>query len=139
MPGSQTMKLLSLLLCLLLAPAVHAYSGQEMLADCRLAEAQEMETKSSDPAQRIRSGRCLSYIAGFADGYEISDYLAEKVGVRLNAFCLPNDPDILHLMVRAVVIHTERTPPQNTVSTATLVAGALAKAFPCTDLLERKK
>jgi hypothetical protein len=133
------MKHLPLLFCLLLAPAVHAYTGQEMLADCRLAEAQESETKSSDPQQKLRSGRCLSYIAGFADGYEISDYLAEKVGVRLNAFCLPNDPDILHRMVRAVVIHVERTPPQNTISTATLVAGALAKAFPCSDLLERKK
>ncbi|WP_306603872.1 Rap1a/Tai family immunity protein [Azonexus sp.] len=132
------MKSLPILLLGLLAGSAHAYTGQELLEDCRAAEALYAEVKNSDPHHAIRSSRCISYIAGFADGYAISDYLAEKIGVQLNAFCLPNDPDLSQRLVRAVVIHVERTPPQNTASTATLVAGALAKSFPCADLLERK-
>ncbi len=132
------MKSLTLLVLGLLAGTVHAYTGQELLEDCRAAEALYAEAKNSDPHHAIRSGRCISYVAGFADGYAISNYLAEKVGVQLNAFCLPNDSDLSQRMVRAVVIHVERTPPQNNASTATLVAGALAKTFPCTEILERK-
>ena len=59
--------------------------------------------------------------------------------MKLNAFCLPNDPDLSMRLVRAVVIHVERVPPNTTMSTATLVAGALAKAFPCPEVLEPKK
>ncbi|GAB1367816.1 hypothetical protein MASR1M42_03640 [Azonexus hydrophilus] len=55
--------------------------------------------------------------------------ITEKIGVRLNAFCLPQDRELSRRLVRAVVIHVERVPPETTVSN--LVAGALAKAFPC--------
>lgn len=116
----------------------HAYTAQEMLEDCRQAERLQNGEKNSDPLFAMRSGRCIAYVAGFADGYSVSDYLAERVGVRLNAFCLPKD-DLSLRLVRAVVIHVERVPPDTTASTATLVAGALAKAFPCPDSLEPKK
>ena len=49
----------------------------------------------------------------------------------------PNDPDLSMRLVRAVTIHVERVPPNTTMSTATLVAGALAKAFPCTEAPKR--
>lgn len=129
-----------LILCAaLFAGQAHAYTAQEMLEDCRSAERLYAGEKNSDPFFAMRSNRCISYVAGFADGYAVSDFLAEKVGVRINAFCLPNDPDLSLRLVRAVVIHVERVPPDTTVSTATLVAGALAKAFPCPEVLESKK
>ena len=130
----------SVLLLGLLAGSAHAqaYTGQQLLADCRIAETQPDVTKISDPQEALSSTRCTAYISGFADGYAVSDYLAEKVGVKLNPLWPPRDPDLLQRMIRAVVIHVERTPPQNTVSTATLVAGALGKTFPCTETLERK-
>jgi len=129
-----------LILCAaLFAGHAHAYTAQEMLEDCRNAERLYAGEKNSDPFFAIRSNRCISYVAGFADGYAVSDFLAEKVGVRINAFCLPNDPDLSLRLVRAVVIHVERVPPDTTVTTATLVAGALAKAFPCQEGLESKK
>ena len=132
-------QLLLLAACLLTHGLAHAYTAQELLADCRAAESLYAGEKNSDPFFAMRSNRCISYVAGFADGYSVSDFLAEKVGVRLNAFCLPNDGDLSQRLVRAVVIHVERTPPQTTNSTATLVAGALAKSFPCSDSLESKK
>lgn len=132
-------KILTLVFALLLSGMAHAYTAKEMLEDCKAAESMYAGEKNSDPFFAMRSGRCIAYVAGFADGYAVSDYLAEKVGVRLNAFCLPNDNDLSLRMVRAVVIHVERTPPQTTSSTATLVAGALAKSFPCTETLEPKK
>ncbi|MBP5987366.1 MAG: hypothetical protein KA538_09290 [Azonexus sp.] len=127
------------LLAALVSPLAHAYTTEELLGDCRAAEETQAGKKNSDPFHAIRSARCIAYVAGFADGYAVSDFLADKVGVKLNAFCLPNDPDLSVRLVRAVVIHVERVPPNTTVGTATLVAGALAKAFPCTDTLEPKK
>ena len=129
-----------LILCAaLFAGHAHAYTAQEMLEDCRSAERLYAGEKNADPFFAIRSNRCISYVAGFADGYAVSDFLAEKIGVRINAFCLPKDPDLSLRLVRAVVIHVERVPPDTTVTTATLVAGALAKAFPCPEVLEPKK
>ena len=127
------------LIALLFATSAQAYTGQELRGDCQVADEMYAGQKSSDPFQAIRSARCIAYVAGFADSYAVSDYLAEKIGVKLNAFCLPNDPDLSMRLVRAVVIHVERVPPNTTMSTATLVAGALAKAFPCSEALESKK
>ena len=127
------------LIPLLFATSAQAYTGQELRGDCQAANEMYAGQKSSDPFQAIRSARCIAYVAGFADSYGVSDYLAEQVGVKLNAFCLPKDPDLSMRLVRAVVIHVERVPPNTTVSPATLVAGALAKAFPCSDSLEPKK
>ncbi|WP_298398799.1 Rap1a/Tai family immunity protein [uncultured Azonexus sp.] len=129
-----------LILCAaLFAGHAHAYTAQEMLEDCRSAERLYAGEKNTDPFFAIRSNRCISYVAGFADGYAVGDFLAGKIGVRINAFCLPNDADLSLRLVRAVVIHVERVPPDTTVTTATLVAGALAKAFPCPEVLEPKK
>jgi hypothetical protein len=129
-------------LCLIAASfslSAHAYTADELHGDCLAAEEFYAAKANADPYQSIRGARCMAYVAGFADGYAVSDYLAEKIGVRLNAFCLPNDPDLSMRLVRAVVIHVERVPPNTTMSTATLVAGALAKAFPCSEALEPKK
>jgi len=126
--------------CLLSAAPALAYSGAELRDDCQAADARYREQRSSDPYDAIRGARCIAYLAGFADSYAISDYLADKVGVRLNAFCLPKEDDDLSMrLVRAVVIHLERMPPNASASTAILVAGALAKAFPCPEALEPKK
>ena len=127
------------LVALLLSASAQAYTGHELREDCQAADEFFAKKKTTDPYQSVKSARCLSYVAGFVDGYSVSDYLADKVGVKLNAICLPNDPDLSMRLVRAVVIHVERVPPNTTVSTATLVAGALTKAFPCTDSLESKK
>lgn len=132
------MKLLCLI-ALLFATNAHAYTGQELREDCQAAEELFSQQKPSDPYQAVKGARCTSYVAGFADSYAVSDYLAEKVGVKLNAYCLPKDPELLMRLVRAVALHVDRVPPNTNVSTATLVAGALAKAFPCADSLESKK
>jgi len=116
-----------------------AYTADELRGDCLAAEEFYAAKNSSDPYQSIRGARCMAYVAGFADGYAVSDYLAEKVGVTLNAICLPKDKDLPYRLVRSVLSHLDRTPPQSTISTATLVAAALAKTFPCADQLEPKK
>lgn len=121
------------------AGPAHAYSNQELRDDCQAAEDFYAQKKSTDPYQSVRSARCIAYVAGFADGYAISDYLADKVGVKLNAFCLPNESDLSPRLVRSVLAHLERQPPKSATSTAMLVASALAKSFPCPDSLEPKK
>lgn len=123
----------------LLAGPAHAYTHQELREDCQAAEDFYAHKKNSDIYQSVRSARCISYVAGFADGYAVSSYLAEKVDVKLNAFCLPNEGDLSARLVRAVLAHLDRQPPNSTASTAMLVASALSKTFPCTDLLEPKK
>jgi len=121
-----------LLLALLLwAGLARAYSGAELLEDCQAAEAVYAQKKPSDPYQSVKAARCMSYVAGFADGYGIGDLLAGKVGVQLNALCLPKDGDVQYRLVRAVLAHLEKQPPNADAPTANLVAGALAKAFPC--------
>jgi hypothetical protein len=132
------MKLLWLISLLFSTPAL-AYTAQELRGDCQAADEMYAGEKSSDPIQAIRSARCMAYVAGFADSYAVSDYLAGQVGIKLNAFCLPKDPDLSMRLVRAVVIHVKHVPPNTSVSPATLVAGALAKAFPCSDALEPKR
>jgi hypothetical protein len=127
------------LIATLFTTQAQAYSSQELREDCLAAEGFYAKKKNSDPFESIRSARCIAYVAGFADSYAVSDYLAEKVGVKLNAFCLPKDIDLPPRLVRSVLAHLDRQPPNTTASTAMLVAGALAKTFPCTDSLEPKK
>lgn len=123
---------ITLLFALLASFGAHAYSGKELLADCQAAEAIYVDKKAGDPYQSLRSARCLAYVSGFADGYGVSDFLARKVDVQLNAFCLPAEKDDLqYRLVRAVVGHLERQPPNADAPVRTLVAGALSKAFPC--------
>ena len=116
-----------------------AYSSNELREDCLAAEDFYSQKKNSAPYQSIRGARCMAYVAGFADGYGVGDFLASKVGVNLNAICLPNDSDLPYRLVRSVLSHLERQPPHNKASTATLVAGALSISFPCTEPPETKK
>lgn len=120
------------LLLLLAAADAQAYDGKELLADCQAAESALAGQKTADPYQSAHAARCMAYVSGFADGYAVSDFLAGKVGVQLNAFCLPDEKDDRqYRLVRAVVAHLEKQPPNANASSRTLVAGALAKAFPC--------
>ena len=132
------MKVLALLGLLICAQA-QAYSTQELRNDCRTAESIYTQQKSTDPYESVSSTRCIAYLAGFADSYAISDYLADKVGVKLNAFCLPKDKNLSARLVRAVLSQLERQPANSNVSTAMLVASALSNSFPCADSLEPKK
>ena len=93
--------------------------------------------RNGDPVP-FALGLC-GYLAGFADGYAIGDFLSEKVGVKLNAFCLPKTPDLSSRLVRAVLGGFDRVPPNTGVNTATLVASSLSRSFPCADSLEPKK
>ena len=119
--------------------SAHAYTGKELREDCQAAEDAFAKSSRLDPYSSPRAARCIAYVEGFVDGYAISDFLAESVGVKLNAFCLPDDRDLSYRLVRAVLAHLERQPPNPEGSTATLVAGALSKTFPCTIPLEPKK
>ncbi|MDR1996437.1 Rap1a/Tai family immunity protein [Azonexus sp.] len=120
------------------SPAL-AYTSAELRGDCQAAEALYQEQRSSDPYEAIRSTRCIAYVAGFVDGYAISDYLAEKIGVRLNAFCLPQDDHLPQRLVRAVLLNQLERLPADDSSTATIVAGALARSFPCSEALEPRQ
>ena len=110
------MKLIALLALLFILPA-HAYSGKELRADCLAAEGNL--AASPEPDQPSRG--------------------AETVGVKLNAFCLPKSRDLTSRLVRSVLAHLDRQPPNPEGSTATLVAAALSRTFPCTELLEPRK
>jgi len=123
-------KALYLIAALVTTPAF-AYTADELRADCRAAQALYDGQKSSDLHDSLRSARCIAYVAGFADAFSVSDYLGDKIGIRLNAFCLPKDENLSPLLVRAVTVHLDRLPPGGNASTATLVAGALSRSFPC--------
>lgn len=130
------------LLCLFalcLATSAQAYTPDELREDCRAADDFFAGKKTTDPYASLRSSRCISYVAGFADGYAVSDYLAGQLGFKLNAFCLPNDPDLTPRLVRAVLARLEILPPKSTGSTAMLVTSALSNAFTCPESLEPKK
>lgn len=128
-----------LIVAVFFAFSAHAYTGKELHADCQAAEDAFAKTSQLDPYSSPQAARCIAYVEGFADGYAISDFLAESVGVKLNAFCLPSGRDLSYRLVRAVLAHLERQPPNPEGSTARLVAGALSKTFPCTIPLEPKK
>lgn len=126
------MRLAALLPMIILAGGAHAYTGKELLADCQAAEALHLDKKASDPYQSLQGSRCMAYVSGFADGYAVTGYLADQVGVQINAFCLPAEgDDRQYRLVRAVLAHLERQPPGSDLAPRTLVAGALSKAFPC--------
>ncbi|PKO36406.1 MAG: hypothetical protein CVU33_18585 [Betaproteobacteria bacterium HGW-Betaproteobacteria-6] len=91
------------LVAALFVTSAHAYTGQELRGDCQAADSMYTGEKSSDPFQAIRSARCIAYVAGFADSYGVSDYLAEQVGVKLNAFCLPKDADLSQRLIKEVI------------------------------------
>jgi hypothetical protein len=128
------MKPLLRLCCLaltLLAGHAHAYSSGELRGDCEAAE-HMLTGLASDPYQTLRGTRCLAYVSGVVDGYGIGSYLADKVGVGLNAFCLPADDGDLSLrLVRAVLAQLDHQLPDSSAPTGGVTAAALAKAFPC--------
>lgn len=127
------MKKLLFILLTVIAGSAQAYTSNALFEDCQLAESEFSSAGSESPKHSLQGERCISYIDGFADGYTVGNFLAEKVGVKLNAFCLPKTTDLTLRMVRAVVIHIGHAPPGSTASSSTLVAGALAKTFPCAD------
>jgi len=133
------MKFLVLIVALFAVPA-HAYSGKELRADCLAAEGAFAASAASPNAyQSPRGARCLGYLEGFVDGYAVSDHLAESVGVTLNAFCLPKSADLSYRLVRSVLAYLDRQPPNPESSTATLVAAALSRTFPCAEPLEPRR
>ena len=120
------------LVALLFASSAQAYTGQELRGDCQAADEMYAGQKSSDPFQAIRSARCIAYVAGFADSYAVTDYLTEQVGVKLNAFCLPKDPDLSLRLVRAASLDSigmasSRLP--HMTSHCLAVSGALERIF----------
>ena len=117
----------------------YGYSSEELRGDCLAAEEFYTGKPNPDPHQSIRGARCMAYVSGFADGYAVSDYLAGKIGVSLNAICLPDEKDLSYRLVRSVLAHLEHLPPNSPASTATQVAAALSNTFPCADQLESKK
>ena len=129
-------KLLLGLLCSLPLLA-QAYTGPELQEDCLAAEVLLTGQNSTDIFHSVKSSRCLNYLDGFLDGYGIADRLTEKVGVRINAFCPPREPEArvrLVRLVRAVLAYLDRQPPfpaNSTVPAANVVAGAFSKAFVC--------
>ena len=132
-------KITALLLLLLSQAPAHAYTITELRMDCQAAEHLLSGEHNSDLNETLRGSRCIAYIAGFADGYAIGDYLADKIGVQLGAFCLPKEDDLSRRLVRAVQAQLEYLPKNPGGSTATIVAGALARSFPCPNSLESKK
>ncbi|MGB4672897.1 MAG: Rap1a/Tai family immunity protein [Azovibrio sp.] len=112
----------------------HAYTGPELQEDCLAAEILLTGQKSTDIFHSVKSSRCLNYLDGFLDGYDIADRLAEKVGVRIDAFCPPREIEARVRLVRAVLAYLDRQPPfpaNSTVPAAHVVAGAFSKAFSC--------
>ena len=134
------MKWLLLFFTTLSALPAHAYSGKELREDCLAAESSFANNAAKpDVYQSPKGARCIGYIEGFADGYAVGDFLSETVGVKLDAFCLPRSPDLSYRLVRSVLAHLDRQPPNPESSTAMLVAAALSKTFPCSESLEPKK
>ena len=130
---------LPLLAALLAAPA-HAYSAGELLADCQAAEAIYAGNRAASPWSNPRATRCVAYLEGFVDSYVVTRHLADSVGVKLAAFCLPEAESDLHFrMVRAVLAQFDRLPPNPENTPATIVAAGLSRAFPCSGSLERRK
>lgn len=132
------MKKLYLLLGCLLSLDALAYSAAELREDCQAADTTIVQNKPADPQHALRVARCTYYLSGFADGYTVGDYLADKVGVQLNAFCVPRTPDRTSRLVRVLLAHFDHLPPNIDTPTATVVAAALSKAFPCGDETAKK-
>lgn len=116
-----------------------AYNAEELRGDCLAAEEIHVGKADISREQSVRGARCTGYVSGFVDGYAVSDYLAEKVGVSLNAICITDKKDLSYRLVRSVLVHLENLPPNAPSSTATLVAAALSKTFPCSNQLESIK
>ena len=77
------MNLRSLILTagLLLAGSAQAYTIPELRTDCQAAEPIVNGERVTDPGESLKGARCIAYLAGFADSYAVSDYLASKVGI----------------------------------------------------------
>ena len=129
---------LPLLAALLAAPA-HAYTASELLSDCQAAETVFASDRAASPWDSAKATRCVAYLEGFVDSYVVTRHLADSVGVKLNAICPPDGPDATRRLVRAVMAHLDRQPPDTRATSASLVGGALSRAFPCSGSLEPRK
>lgn len=130
----------SLLIAALLAAPVHAYTAVELRDDCQAAETAFGNDRTGSPWGDARATRCVAYLEGFADSYAVTQHLADSVGVKLDAFCLPaDDRQLSYRLVRAVLAQFDRLPPKPENTPATIVAAGLSRAFPCSGSLERRK
>ncbi|MCK6413067.1 MAG: hypothetical protein L6Q55_11675 [Azonexus sp.] len=129
-----------LLFCglLLCSPLALAYQAEELRGDCQIAEGMLAQRTGIPPYDSLRATRCISYLAGFADGYAVADYLGGKIGLQIAAFCPPKDENLAPRMVRALLAQFDRMPPQIRQGTAEITAAAFARSFPCNEKLETK-
>jgi hypothetical protein len=128
------------LLAFLIAVPAHAYTAGELLSDCQAAETVFAGDRAASPWGSPKAARCVAYLEGFVDSYVVTRHLADSVGVKLDAFCLPEpERDLQFRMVRAVLAQFDRLPPKPDNTPATIVASALSRAFPCSESLERRK
>ncbi len=126
--------LLSLLLPLSFSLPALAYSGPEVKEDCVAAEILLTGQKSTDIFHSVKSSRCITYLEGFVDGFDVADHLADRVGVRLNAICAPKGPENRIRLVRAVLAYLDRQPPfpkDQEIPASQVVGAALASSFTC--------
>lgn len=109
------------------------YHAHDLQQDCRAAET-HLQKGGDKLSQDSRSQRCLAYVHGFLASYQISQHLAQQIGIDLNAFCPPpqGESDDLEL-VRALLRQLERLPQSALAHTtaASQTAAALSNAYPC--------
>ena len=94
--------------------ALRSRSGLQragIAGDCQAAESFFTRKESHRPYQSVQGARCPRYVAGFADGCGVADYLAGKVGVQPTPSARPPTATCRYRLVRAVLAHLEKQPP----------------------------
>lgn len=109
----------------------HAYDGRDLQRDCEAAETLFAQPTAGNPYETLRAARCFSYLTGLVDGYALGDYMADRIGVSLNALCLPTGDDAPRLMIKALLSYARQQAPGGSLPTHLLAAGAMVKHFSC--------
>ncbi|MFZ2315429.1 MAG: Rap1a/Tai family immunity protein [Gammaproteobacteria bacterium] len=126
-----------------LIPTANAYSGEELLEDCKKSVewVDGASPNNSNYTMGINTSltRCSSYIRGMIDMQTTYSYAFEysSKGSQSNdeykkyyIFCIPSGVNILQV-TRVLIKSLESTPELLHANASTLASLALIKAFPC--------
>jgi hypothetical protein len=112
------------------------YGAHDLLRDCQSAESLLAGGKGEDFLFVLQGARCVSYIQGMLEGYDLAENLARRVGAEVSVFCPPRAEGARLRWARAVLAYFDHQPPlpkesAQFIPASRVLAAALSRFFPC--------
>ncbi len=122
------MKQLVITLLFLTSFSLHAYSGGELLIDCKwYIDVSENKGTTNNISKSLSAGRCQGFISGTVNSY--SQFIKDGL-IQQNLFCLPENTNTTKL-AKTITSYLKQHEDMIETNASELTFDAFAEAYPC--------